>query len=99
MNKNFNFIWLHLGASAFHRAHQCWYINKLKAEENKNYEWSISLANIRNSEFTQSILQHLFHQKGLYTLEMISPNGVFEYKIINCIDNVILWDEGLKIQF
>jgi D-arabinitol 4-dehydrogenase len=96
MNKNFNFIWLHLGASAFHRAHQCWYLNQLKTEENKNYGWSLSLANIRNSEVTQSILQHLFQQKGLYTLEMISPDGVFEYKVINCIDNIILWDEGLK---
>ncbi|MEC5317650.1 D-arabinitol 4-dehydrogenase [Brenneria populi subsp. brevivirga] len=96
MNNDSKFIWLHLGASSFHRAHQSWYLNRLKEEDNEGYSWSLSLANIRKSDVSQNILRHLFQQNGIYTLEIISPNGNIKYKKIDSIDNVILWDKGLK---
>lgn len=86
-------VWLHLGAGAFHRAHQAWYLNSLKNSE--HCEWSLSLANIRKSA-TQQTLQQLASQKGRYTLEIISPEGDKQYQPITVVDQVILWDEGLR---
>ncbi|ENM5740584.1 mannitol dehydrogenase family protein [Vibrio mimicus] len=96
MNRNSKSIWLHLGASAFNRAHQNWYLNRLKEKENNEYSWSLSLANIRKSDVSQRILEHLSQQRNIYTLEMISPDGIIKYETIHSIDNVILWDEGLN---
>ncbi len=86
-------VWLHLGAGAFHRAHQCWYLNEL--HERGDTLWSVSLANIRNSS-TQQTLQHLARQQGRYTLEVISPEGDIAYKTLSAINNVILWDPQLQ---
>ncbi|WP_345829494.1 D-arabinitol 4-dehydrogenase [Erwinia sp. HDF1-3R] len=86
-------IWLHLGSGAFHRAHQSWYLNQLK--EKGDDRWSLSLANIRNSA-TQKTLQQLAHQQGRYTLEIISPEGQKQYQTLRAIENVILWDAGLR---
>ncbi|GAA0514365.1 mannitol dehydrogenase family protein [Tatumella terrea] len=86
-------VWLHLGAGAFHRAHQCWYLNEL--HESGDTLWSVSLANIRNSS-TQQTLKHLEQQQGRYTLEVISPEGNIAYKTLSVINNVILWDPQLQ---
>ena len=86
-------VWLHLGAGAFHRAHQCWYLNEL--HEKGDTRWSISLANIRNSS-TQQTLKHLARQQGRYTLEVISPEGNIAYKTLSAIHNIILWDPQLQ---
>ncbi|MDT3723241.1 D-arabinitol 4-dehydrogenase [Pseudomonas oryzihabitans] len=86
-------IWLHLGAGAFHRAHQAWYLNLLKNAG--HCEWGLSLANIRNSA-TQLTLQQLARQQGRYTLEIISPEGDKQYQTITVVDQVILWDELLR---
>lgn len=86
-------VWLHLGAGAFHRAHQAWYLNTLK--DSGDVEWSLSLANIRNSA-TQLTLQQLASQQGRYTLEIISPKGDKRYQPITVVDQIILWDEGLR---
>lgn len=85
--------WLHLGAGAFHRAHQAWYLNQLR--ENRETDWHMALANIRNSA-TQEMLQHLHQQQGRYTLESISPQGEFNYQTISAIKDIILWDEGIR---
>lgn len=85
--------WLHLGAGAFHRAHQSWYLNQLHQQGDNS--WALSLANIRNSN-TQKTLQQLAKQQGRYTLEIISPEGEIVYQPIEAVENVILWDEGLK---
>src|SRR5471030_1919770 len=92
MNTKKKFIWLHLGASAFHRAHQSWYLNRLK--ESGDNDWQLSLANIRNCA-AQKNLQQLTLQKGRYTLESISPQGETHYQTIRAIENIILWEEGL----
>lgn len=85
--------WLHLGAGAFHRAHQSWYLNQLRDQGETS--WSLTLANIRNSA-TQQTLQQLADQQGRYTLEIISPEGQMTYQPITAIEQVILWDSGLK---
>lgn len=87
------YVWLHLGASAFFRAHQADYLNRLKQQGNHN--WKVSLANIRNSN-SQDTLKQLQQQNANYTLEIISPNGQFEYQTIQCLDQIILWDQQLK---
>lgn len=85
--------WLHLGAGAFHRAHQSWYLNQLHQQGDRS--WALSLANIRNSS-TQQTLQQLSRQQGRYTLEIISPDGEKQYQPIEAIGEVILWDNELK---
>ena len=85
--------WLHLGAGAFHRAHQAWYLNQL--HQQGDTRWVLSLANIRNSS-TQQTLQQLARQQGRYTLEAISPDGEMAYHSVSAIADVILWDAGLQ---
>ena len=85
--------WLHLGAGAFHRAHQAWYLNQLHLKGDTR--WTLALANIRNSQ-TQETLQHLHAQKGSYTLELISPAGERDYQTISAVSKIVLWDAGLR---
>lgn len=85
--------WLHLGAGAFHRAHQSWYLNQLHQQGDNS--WHLALANIRNSA-TQKTLQQLAKQHGRYTLELISPEGDINYETISSIKDIILWDKGLE---
>lgn len=84
-----NNVWLHLGASAFFRAHQAYYFNLLSPKN-----WEMQLCNIHNSP-TQKILKSLQDQNGEYHLEIISPDGEMTYTTINAIKKVILWDQGL----
>lgn len=81
--------WLHLGASAFFRAHQAYYFNQLASPD-----WQMQLANLRNSA-SQDTLKKLKEQNGEYTLEIISPEGVIEYQTIRALKEIILWDSGL----
>lgn len=85
-------LWLHLGAGAFHRAHQCWYLNKL--HQKGDSRWSISLANIRNSS-TQKMLEQLARQQGRYTLEIVSPDGHIDYQTITSVQHVLPYDTQL----
>ncbi|MGE9552982.1 D-arabinitol 4-dehydrogenase [Erwinia amylovora] len=85
--------WLHLGAGAFHRAHQAWYLNQLHLKGDAR--WTLALANIRNSQ-TQETLQRLKAQKGRYTLELISPDGERHYQTITSVSKIILWDPGIR---
>ncbi|WP_250318665.1 D-arabinitol 4-dehydrogenase [Rosenbergiella gaditana] len=84
--------WLHLGAGAFHRAHQSWYLNQL--HKLGDTRWSLALGNIRNSS-SQATLDQLGHQQGVYTLEVISPDGDIDYQTITSIKTVIPWDTKL----
>lgn len=85
--------WLHLGAGAFHRAHQAWYLNQLHLKGDTR--WTLALANIRNSQ-TQETLQRLRTQNGRYTLELISPAGERRYQTIASVSKIILWDPGIR---
>ncbi|MEC5321010.1 D-arabinitol 4-dehydrogenase [Brenneria populi subsp. brevivirga] len=84
--------WLHLGAGAFFRAHQAWYLNRLRQQGDNH--WHMALSNIRNSS-TQKTLQQLKSQNGRYTLETISPQGERRYETIDAVDRILLWDSGL----
>lgn len=86
-------IWLHLGASAFFRSHQAFYLNELHKKGDKS--WQMHLANIRNSA-SQETLQQLQKQDGNYTLEIVSPDGHTDYQPIECIKKIILWDSKLQ---
>lgn len=90
---NTQFCWLHLGAGAFHRAHQSWYLHQL--HQLGDTQWSLALGNIRNSA-TQATLDQLAKQQGVYTLEVISPEGDIEYQRIESIKNAIAWDAQLE---
>ncbi|MEE3652596.1 MULTISPECIES: D-arabinitol 4-dehydrogenase [unclassified Brenneria] len=84
--------WLHLGAGAFFRAHQAWYLNQLRQKGDDH--WHMALSNIRNSA-TQKTLQQLKAQNGRYTLETLSPDGERGYETIDAVDQILLWDSRL----
>ena len=84
-------IWMHLGASAFHRAHQAWYLHKLI--EQGDERWSIALGNIRND--ATPLLDTLRKQNGEYVLETVSPEGQRHYEKITSIRKILSWDEKL----
>ena len=85
-------FWLHLGAGAFHRAHQSWYLDQL--HKLGDTRWSLALGNIRNSA-SQTTLDQLASQQGVYTLEVISPEGDIDYQTLRAIKKVIPWDPEL----
>lgn len=85
--------WLHLGASAFFRAHQAYYLNLL--HQLGDTSWEMHLGNIRNSS-SQDLLQQLKSQNGTYTLEVISPDGEISYQSISCVKNIILWNPSIS---
>lgn len=86
-----NFIWMHIGAGSFHRAHQAWYLEQLIKKGDRT--WSIALGNIRHD--ATDLLEQLSKQKGEYVLETISPEGEKNYEVITSIRTVLPWDESL----
>lgn len=87
-----NKVWLHIGAGAFHRAHQAWYLNQLIAQGDDS--WHISLANVRDDG--QEMMAQLAAQQGVYTLETVTPEGERNYEKITSINNVLPWDPQLS---
>lgn len=43
---NTQFTWLHIGLGSFHRAHQAWYLHRLRVSGDSR--WHIAAGNIRN---------------------------------------------------
>ncbi|HEV7815624.1 MAG TPA: D-arabinitol 4-dehydrogenase [Janthinobacterium sp.] len=84
-------VWLHLGAGAFHRAHQAWYLNRLIARGDSS--WTLASGNIRPD--MQPLLQDLERQGGQYTLETVTPAGVFSYERIRSIGSILPWSADL----
>ncbi len=87
-----HYIWLHVGAGSFHRAHQAWYLHRLR--EQGDVSWSIALGNIRDD--ANALLAALAQQNGEYTLETVTPQGERRYEKITSIRKVIPWDEKLE---
>lgn len=85
-------IWMHIGAGAFHRAHQAVYIDKLR--KIGDISWGISLGNIRND--ATELLNILQQQNGAYTLETITPDGDYNYETISSVTKVLTWDKDLS---
>lgn len=83
---------LHLGLGSFHRAHQAMYMQKL-IDQGDN-RWALIGANIRPD--MEHVIEALDAQGCSYTLEMIDPKGVCEYKEIQSIKQVLAYQDGLK---
>lgn len=88
---NASSTWLHLGAGSFHRAHQAWYLHRLR--EAGDTSWRLALANIRDDAAV--LLHDLAAQHGAYTLETVDTAGHRQYTRIASIDNVVPWDAEL----
>ena len=82
---------LHLGLGSFHRAHQAVYLNELHALGDTR--WALAGGNIR-PDMAQTIAD-LQAQDGAYTLETVTPQGIYEYNRITAIKKVVTYDDAL----
>ena len=82
---------LHLGLGSFHRAHQAAYLQQLI--EAGDTTWSIAGANLRPD--MPEVLAALRAQGGAYTLETVTPDGVYSYQRIEAIRDVLPYDPTL----
>ncbi|WP_439893863.1 D-arabinitol 4-dehydrogenase (plasmid) [Ralstonia sp. 25C] len=91
---NASSTWLHLGAGSFHRAHQAWYLHRLREAADTSWpQWQLALANIRDD--AAALLHDLAAQHGAYTLETVDTAGHRAYERITSIDTVVPWDAEL----
>jgi D-arabinitol 4-dehydrogenase len=85
---------LHLGAGSFHRAHQAWYLHRLNESARPGEpRWSLTVGNIRGD--MNAVLEALAAQKGVYTLETVTPQGERAYETIRSIERVAPWSPTL----
>lgn len=85
-------VWMHIGAGSFHRAHQAWYLHKLREQGDEN--WSIALGNIRNDAVP--LLNQLAAQQGEYVLETVTPEGKRDYETITSLRKILPWDNEIR---
>ncbi|URW94136.1 D-arabinitol 4-dehydrogenase [Pantoea agglomerans] len=85
-------VWMHIGAGSFHRAHQAWYLHKLR--EQGDERWSIALGNIRNDAVP--LLNQLAAQQGEYVLETVTPEGKRDYETITSLRKILPWDSNIR---
>ena len=85
-------MWMHIGAGSFHRAHQAWYLHKLREQGDKS--WSIALGNIRNDAVP--LLNQLAAQQGEYVLETVTPEGKRDYETITSLRKILPWDSEIR---
>ena len=93
-------IILHIGTGSFHRAHQAWYLQKLRETGNADaLTWSIAAGNIRSD--MNPTHEALAAQNGAYTLETVTPDGVRTYECIRSIQRVLPWspDHAALIEY
>jgi len=82
---------LHLGTGSFHRAHQAWYLHRLRL--GGDTDWSLAVGNIRDDG--NAVLDGLTAQQGVYTLETVTPTGERQYESIHSIQKVLPWQADL----
>ncbi|MDB5730642.1 MAG: D-arabinitol 4-dehydrogenase, partial [Variovorax sp.] len=87
----FSLVVLHLGLGSFHRAHQAVYLQRLI--DAGDTRWSISGANLRPD--MDDVLSALRAQGGAYTLETVTPEGVYGYQRIASIREVLPYEPTL----
>lgn len=85
-------VWMHIGAGSFHRAHQAWYLHKLREQGDES--WSIALGNIRNDAVP--LLNQLAVQDGEYVLETVTPEGERDYETITSLRKILPWDSEIS---
>ncbi len=87
-------IILHIGTGSFHRAHQAWYLHRLRETgDDEDRRWSIAAGNIRSD--MNATHEALAAQGGRYTLETVTPAGVRAYETITSIQRVLPWSADL----
>ena len=84
-------VMLHLGLGFFHRAHQAWYVNRLR--ETGDTSWVLAGGNTRPD--TPELIASLAAQGGAYTLETVTPDGQRSYSKITAIETVVPYDPSL----
>ncbi len=84
-------IILHLGLGSFHRAHQAVYLQDL--HDAGDTGWSITGANLRPD--MAEVLAALQAQGGVYTLETVTPEAVYNYRRIESIREVLPFEPTL----
>ena len=82
---------LHLGLGAFHRAHQAAYLQDLL--DAGKPEWTIVAANIRPDRLDPG--QAMLEQGCSYTLETVTPDGVYAYRTMRAISAVLAYEPSL----
>src|SRR5438128_8664651 len=78
-------VMLHLGLGSFHRAHQAVVLHRLI--EAGDAGWEIAAGNLRPD--MADTIEALIAQRGEYTLETVSPDGVRDYNRIRSIRGVV----------
>ncbi|MEZ3499280.1 D-arabinitol 4-dehydrogenase [Pantoea sp. KPR_PJ] len=87
-----NSVWMHIGAGAFHRAHQAWYLHQLRQQGDDS--WGIALGNIRGDAV--ALLDQLQAQNGEYVLETVTPEGERAYETITSLRTILPWDAEIS---
>ncbi len=85
------FVVLHLGLGSFHRAHQAVYLQALR--DTGDTGWALSGGNLRPD--MAEVLTALKAQGGAYTLETVTPEGVYSYQRIESIREVLPYSPAL----
>ena len=78
-------VMLHLGLGSFHRAHQAVYLQRLI--ETGDASWEVAAGNLRPD--MADTIEALIAQRGEYTLETVSPDGLRNYTRIRSIHRVV----------
>jgi len=84
-------VMLHLGLGFFHRAHQAWYLHRLR--EVGDTTWVLAGGNTRPD--MPELIASLVAQGGAYTLETVTPDGERSYSKITAIKTVIPYESSL----
>jgi D-arabinitol 4-dehydrogenase len=82
---------LHLGLGSFHRAHQAVYLQRLIDLGDRR--WQLAGGNTRPDMATT--IAALQAQKGEYTLETVTPDGVYDYLRVKSIARVVSYTPDL----
>lgn len=85
------FTILHLGLGAFHRAHQAYFLERLR--RSGDARWELAGGNIRPD--AEDVVQALQAQGGQYTLETMSASGECTYTRIASIRRVVPHEPSL----
>jgi D-arabinitol 4-dehydrogenase len=91
MSASEQLVMLHLGVGSFHRAHQAFYMHRLRA--GGDTRWSLAGGNTRPD--MPETMAALAAQGGAYTLETITPTDQRSYEKIESIRQVIPYEPSL----
>ncbi|WP_394787721.1 D-arabinitol 4-dehydrogenase [Rhodoferax sp.] len=88
------FVMLHLGVGSFHRAHQAWYMHRLRLQQAPGGDqWSLAGGNTRPD--MPETMAALAAQGGAYTLETVTPQNQRSYERIESIRSILPYEPSL----